>query len=874
MNWRRQVKDKSRDEKRLDAELRFHIEQQIADYVAEGMRPEEARRRARMEFGGMDQVKEEVHEARRGYFLETLLQDVRYGLRMLRKNPGFTTVAVLTLALGIGANTAIFSVVNGVLLRPLPFRDPGRLVGIANGAYPRGGLAAMRQEVRTMDVAAYADGHEFNLTGTGEPLRLSGTLVSAEFFAVLGARAELGGTFSRGQDEAGRDAYVILSHRLWQQRFGGDASIIGHVIELEGVPRQIVGVMPADFRFPSPSTDVWIPLGIDPRNATSYWADDYMPVIGRLRPGSTIEQANAEIPLFQAHVRTMFPWPMPADWNRGLAVVPLQRVLVGDLRARLLILFGAVVLVLLIACANVANLALSRASTRAKEIAIRTSLGAGRWRIIRQLITESVVMALAGGALGVALAAGGLAILKTSFPADTPNLADIAIDWRVLAFTAALAIVAGVISGVVPALQASRTDLTESLKSGGRGVASGSRRARRALVLGEIGLAVVLVSAAGLLIRSLWALSHVNPGFRTEHLVTARITPNESFCDNAERCVEFYREVVNHVRALPGVSEAAVINTVPLSGRVNKRAIHLEGERESLPVLPLVWENVVSADYFQLMRIPLLRGREFTEADGTGKPPVAILSAATAGRFWPNEDAVGKHIRLADRSEWCMVVGVVGDVLGYNLERSVPPWMDGTIYLPYGPMASSENHRMPAEMTLAARTNTSESRMTEPVREIVSRLNQESPVSEVKTMAAVVSESTAAPRSITSLFVAFSGIAFILGAVGIYGVIAFFVGQRTREIGIRIALGAQRRDVLKMVVREGMSLTLAGVTGGIVAAFALTRLLSSLLYGVSATDPLTLGGVALLFAFVALAACYVPARRAMRVDPVIALREE
>lgn len=874
MRWQNPKNDKASAEKRLDAELQFHVEQQIADYIAEGMAPEEARRRAHMEFGGLDQVKEEVHEVRRGYFVETLLQDIRYGLRMLRRDLGFTAIAVLTLALGIGANTAIFSVVNGVLLQPLPFRDAGRLVGITNTAYPKGGFAAMRQEVRTMDVAAYAEGHEFNLRGRGEAVRLNGTLVSAEFFSVLDARAELGETFSRGQDEAGRDSYVVLSHRLWQQRFGGDPSIVGHVIELEGIPRQIVGVMPADFRFPSPSTDVWIPLGIDPRNGTDYWTGDFMPAIGKLKPGTTIKQAGAEIRLFQSHLRELFPWPMPKEWDNGFAAVPLQRMLVGDLRARLLILLGAVVLVLLIACANVANLTLSRASTRAKEIAIRSSLGAGRKRIVRQLLTESVVVAFVGGALGVALAAAGLSLLRACFPRGTPNLGNIAIDWRVLAFAAALAILAGMISGVVPALQSSRMDLTESLKSGGRGATSGSRQARRVLVMCELALAVLLVSAAGLLIRSLWTLAHVNPGFAAEHLVTARITPDESFCDNAQRCVEFYREVVNRVRALPGVREAALVNTAPLGGRVSKRSLHVEGEKESAQLLPLVWENIVSAGYFRLMQIPLQRGRGFTEADSAGNPSVAILSAATARRFWPNEDALGKHVRLADRDDWCTVVGVVGDVRAYNLERSVPEWMDGTIYLPYGPEATQENKRMPAEMTLAVRVSTSESNMADSIREVVSNLNQDSPVSDLKTMTTVVSESTSESRSITSLFAAFAAIAFILGAVGIYGVIAFFVGQRTREIGIRIALGAQRSDVLKMVLHEGMSLTVAGVIAGIASALALTRLLSSLLYGVSATDPFTLAGVALLFALVAVLACYVPARRAMRVDPVVALREE
>jgi putative ABC transport system permease protein len=876
MAWWMRFLRKSRAEALLDSELRFHVEQQVADYIATGITPDEARRRARREFGGLDQVKEDVHDAERGHFLETLAHDMRYGLRMLRKSPGFTTVAVLTLALGIGANTAMFSLVNGVLLRPLPFRDPSCLLGVDNASYPKGAFAAMRDQVHAMDVAAYFEDPQFNLTGMGEPVRLRGTLVSANFFSVLGAQAQLGRTFSPGQDQAGRDAYVILSHTLWEKRFAGDPSVVGRVINLEGVSRQIVGVMPGDFRFPSRATDIWIPLGIDPRNATDYWAQDFMPVIGRLKPGATIAQAAAEVGLFQSHVRKMFPWPMPDNWNASLAVEPLQSVLVGNIRPWLLILLGAVGLVLLIACANVANLTLARASTRTKEIAIRASLGASRHRIVRQLVTESVVMACVGAALAVALAVSALSLLKTSFPADTPGLSTIAIDWRVLVFTAALAILAGIISGAVPAMHSSRVELTKPLKSSGRGLASASRSARRALVIGEVGLAVLLVSSAGLLIRSLWMLTHVNPGFTTEHLLSARITPNESFCDDAARCVQFYRELVNRVDAVPGVTGAAVVNTLPLDGRVNKRSVYLEGKNETSQVLPFVWQDIVSAGYFRFMRIPLLRGRAFSDTDSPGNPPVAILTAATAQRFWPNEDAVGKHIRLAgtDETDWVTVVGVVADVRAFNLRQDVPTGMDGTIYLPYGPQATMENKQIPAEMTLAVRTATDQPGLADSIRDIVAHLNQEAPVSEVKTMTSVMSEVTSTPRSVTSLFVSFAGIAFILGAVGIYGVISFFVGQRTREIGIRIALGAQKTDVLKIVMGEGLSMTFAGVLAGLVAAFALTRLLRSFLYGVSATDPLALGAVAVLFSLAALAACYLPARRAMRVDPVIALRDE
>lgn len=759
-----------------------------------------------------------------------------------------------------------------MLLSPLPFRDPSRLVGIQNATYPKGAYAAMHEQVHTTDLATYSEGDQFNLTGLGEPVRLTGSLVSANFFSVLGVKPEIGQTFSTGRDEAGRDGYVILSHELWQREFGSDRSAIGRVIDLEGASRQIIGVMPPDFRFPSSSTDVWIPLGIDPRNTTDYWAQHFMPVIGRLKPGVTIQQADAEIQIFQPRVRTMFPWPMDRTWNAGLFIAPLQSVLVGNVRSWLMILLGAVALVLLIACANVANLTLSRAAARSKEIAIRSSLGAARTRIIRQLITESVVIAFAGGVLGILLADSALSLSKAAFSADTPGLASIALDWRVFVFTAVLSIAAGIIAGVVPAIQSSRTELTESLKSSGRSVASASRNARRALVVGEIGLAVLLVSSAGLLIRSLWTLAHVDPGFAPERLLTARITPDESFCNDADRCVQFYRQVVDRVEALPGVTGAAAINTLPLDGRVNKRSVQIEGSIPSAAEpLPLVWQDIVSPDYFRVMKIPLLRGRSFTQVDSSSSP-VAILTAATARRFWPNGDAIGKHIQLANTKDWVMIVGIVADVRAFNLEENVPNWIGGTIYLPYGPKATVENGRVPAEMTLAVRSTEAPQELIQAIRDVVLRLNPETPVGEIKTMTDLMSDVTSSSRSVTSLFVSFAGIAFVLGAVGVYGVISFFVRQRTREIGIRMALGAQKRDVLKIVLREGLSMTLAGVVAGLVAAFALTRLLRSL--GVSATDPLALGAVAVLFALVAVVACYIPARRAMHVDPVIALREK
>jgi predicted permease len=807
--------------------------------------------------------------------MTSLLQDLRYALRQLRKSPGFTAVAVLTLALGIGGNTAVFSLVDGILLLPLPYSKPDQLISVT-GSYPAGAVVAMREQLHTMDVGAYAEGHDFNLTGLGEPVRLTGTLVSAELLSILGVRPELGRTFYPGEDSAGQDNYVILSHALWEQRFGSDPSIIGRSVQLEGVSRQVAGVMPATFRFPSAKTQIWIPLHNDPRNAVVYWAGDFMPVIGRLRPGSTIDKARAETRMFQSHVGALFPWPMPASWNADVNVVHLQNGMVADVSARLLMLLGAVLLILLIACANVANLTLSRAATREKEIAIRSALGAVRQRIARQLLTESVLLASLGGLLGLIFATIGLRLLEGALPADTPRLAEVHMDWRVLAFTSALTILTGFIFGLAPALQSSRAVLADSLNSAGRGTSiSLSQRLRSLLAVVEVAFAMLLVIAAGLLIRSFWTLSHVNPGFRFEQVVTARVTPNESFCGDPARCLTFYRSVLDQAKASPGVSGAALVNTLPLGGRVSKRSLEIEGFVASADqVLPLFWLDVVTPEYFRVMGIPLLSGRWFAAADESGNAPVAVMTASSAQRFWPGRNAVGQHIRFARDNEWRTVVGVIADVRAYDLQRNIPDWIKGTVYVPYNPKATLEAGGVPAEMTIAVRTTLDEAQTAAMLRRVVTGLNQEVPVSEVKTMSTVISEAVSTPASTMSLFVTFAGLALALAIIGVYGVLSFLVSKRTREIGIRMALGAQRRDVLWLVMKEGAKFSLTGITLGLAAAFAVTRLLSSELYGISPMDPFTYAGVAIVMAVVTLLASYVPTRRAMRVDPLIALRCE
>jgi predicted permease len=803
-----------------------------------------------------------------------LLQDIRFGLRQLRKSPGFTAVAVLTISLGIGANTAIFSLVNGILLVPLPYSKPEQLVSVT-GTYPKGALVAMREQVHTMEVGGYAEGHEFNLTRRGEPVRLTGTLVSAELFSILGARPELGRIFYPGEDGVGWNNYVILSHALWEQRFGKDPTILGRSIELEGVNREVVGIMPPDFRFPSAKTQVWMPLDNDPR-ANSYWADDFMPVIGRLRPGATLHQAQAEIRIFQSHVRGLFPWPMPTAWNADVSAVPLQNGMVADVRTRLLIMLGAVAVVLMIACANVANLTLSRAASRDKEIAIRSALGAGSRRIARQLLTESVVLSSLGGLLGLVFATAGLSLLKAALPPDTPRLLDVQTDWRVLVFTGGLTILTGFLFGLAPAFQSSRSAPTDALKSGGRSASvSVSQGLRGALAVGEIAFAMLLVVAAGLLIRSFWALSHINPGFQSERVITARITPNQSFCSEPTRCLTFYRVLLDKVQNSPGVSGAALVNNLPLDGRVTKRSVELEDYVPSTVGLsPLLWLEAVTPDYFRIMGIPLLSGRGFTRADESSKAPVVILTAATAQKFWPGRDAVGRHVRFARESEWRTVVGVIADVRAYDLQTVVPDWIGGTIYVPYNPEATMEDGRVPAEMTIAARTTSGGPEAATLLRSTVAALNPEVPVSNVKGMSAVVSEAVSTPASTTLLFGIFAGVALVLGMVGIYGVLAFLVSKRAREMGIRMALGARRSNILWLVMKEGAKFSFGGIALGLGGAFLLTRLLASQLYGVGPVDSITYVSVSLLVATVSLTACYIPARRAMCVDPIVALRDQ
>ncbi len=557
------------------------------------------------------------------------------------------------------------------------------------------------------------------------------------------------------------------------------------------------------------------------------------------------------------------------------SVIALQNGLVGDVRGRLYMLFGAVTLVLLIACANVANLTLSRAASREREISIRSALGAGSARLARQLLTEGVVLAVCGGLAGLALAAWGLAALKGLLPVETPRLLDVGLDWRVVAFTGVIALGSGLLFGLTPAAHLARRG-SQTVRSNGRGtIVSVSQRLRNVLVLSEVALAVLLVIGAGLLIRSLWTLSHINPGFRSEQVVTGRVTPNDSFCSDVGRCLTFYRSLVTELQSMPGVSGAALVNTPPLGGQIAKRSLDIEAyEVPRGKGSPLFWLNIVSPDYFRVLGIRLVEGSGLSEADYSGNPPVALVSAATARRYWGDRSAVGRRFRFVGESEWRTVVGVVADVRAYDLERDQPEWISGTAYVPWSPKATLEDGRVPAQMTIAIRTTSGQAEVDAMLRRTVARLNPDAPVSDVRTMRAAVRDAVATPASTTGLFIMFAVVALVMGLVGIYGVVSYLVSRRTREIGIRVALGASPRQVLWLVVKEGAWVSAAGIALGLSAAALLTRLLSSELHGVSPLDPMTYGSVAAIMAIVTVAACSVPTRRALRVDPLIALRNE
>ena len=854
----------------LSQELQFHLQRQIEENITNGMSAEEARYAALRDLGGLAQVEEHCRESRGVNWMEHALQDLRFAMRTWRKNPGFTLVLVLTLALGIGANTAIFSMVNGILLRPLPFPHPEELVNAAyTGPVPEGALIGFQQRLKSIEIAADTWGG-FNLMTNGEALRVNGSQVSSNWFSLLGVNALKGRIFRRGDDLPGQDNIAIISYGLWQTRFRGDPNIVGQWITLDDRARQIVGVLSREYNFRSPSLQVWIPVRVD---AQHMWGNFLYWMIGRIKPGVTFEQARAEFKAVAPQVAAQYPWTMGKDYLSAFNIGPFQHDVVGRVRPTLLILLGAAGLILLVACVNVVNLLLAKTATRQREIAIRTALGASRARIIRQLLTESSFFAGAGGGIGLFFAVVSLNALKALVPDYTPGLPAVRIDLHVLIFSFLVSLITGVIFGTAPALHATAPDVEQSLKSATQNASLSRKRNRLSsvLVIAEVAMSVVLVIGAGLLIKSVYVMLGSQTGIESEHLLTADITPSPEFCRKHNHCVDFYSQVVQQVRTLPGVSNAAVSEGVPLY-YVGRAVVAVEGRPEYSPEKPYsAWEFTVTPDYIPTMGISILRGRNFNENDGPNSAKVVLVEKSLSDLFWPGQDPIGKHIKPSWMNDWRTVVGVVEDVRKYNVAPDdVAARMVGAVYYPEQQGIVSP----PGEMNLVVRTKANPLTVARELPQAVASIDRTVPVSKIRTMDEVIRLSVKQPRSTMWLFTAFAGIGMLLGMVGIYGVVSHTVAQRTREIGIRMAMGAERRQVVRMVLRDSSYLIVSGLAFGVLGALALTRLMGSMLHEVQPNDVPTFVVVSILVGTAGILASLLPSHRASRIDPILALRSE
>jgi putative ABC transport system permease protein len=874
-SFMRNLLGKKRVEQDLDEEIQSTLALMTAEKIKQGMNPQEAARAARVELGGVEQVKEEVRAIRAGVWLETIVRDTSFGLRMLRKNPGFTAIAVLTLAFGIGANTAIFSVVNAVLLRPLPFPDASRIMMVWHTppqksfpgvkrfvVSPANYLDWRRQNHVFNDMAALGFG-PFNLTGNGEPESILGAKVSADFFSVLRVRPEMGRAFVADDDQSGHGNVVILTDAFWRSHFDANRNVLGTTIRMDDQPYLVIGVMPAEFSFPL-QAKLAIPLAwTDKERAVR--GNHNLLVIARLKSGVSQQQAQAEMDTISSGLAQQYP-DDDAGW--GAAVVPFHDFIGGSVRSALLLLLGSVAFVLLIACTNVANLTLAKALGRRKEIAIRTVLGASRSRVMRQVLPETLLLSLAGGTLALLLAHFLVDAIAAFLAPQLPLSVTIGLDGWVLAFTLAISVLTGIIAGLAPSWHLAKANLNASLKQGlGKtDSASSGGRARCAFVVAEVALSLVLLIGAGLTIQTLYLLRSVNPGFDPHNVLTVPLAISETKYASGEQQTAFFDDILERVRALPGVNSVGAVDDLPFRGG-STQPIIAEGQ-PAVPMAdqPEVPVRVITPGFLRAMGIPLLQGRDISDADKASSQPVVLVSQAFAKRFWPHDSPIGKHVTLTfSRGASREVVGVVGDVKIDGLDVTQPIDM---VY-----EAMEQNARVPG-MVLTVRTGTGPAGLVSAVTDVVHQVDAEEPVVGIVTMDTVVDQSLGKQQLSMTLLGAFAGLALLLAAIGIYGVQAYAVRQQVREIGIRMALGAQRRDVFRLVVGQGLRLTLLGIGIGIVAAFGITRFMASQLYGLSPTDPVTFVGVTVLLMFVALLACYVPARRAMRVDPMVALRYE
>jgi putative ABC transport system permease protein len=872
MGWMRYLRRAKWDEER-ENELQAYLDLETEENIARGMTPEEARYAARRKLGNPSLIREEIYRMNSLTFIESLWQDVRCGLRMLRKNAGFAMIAVLTLALGIGANTAIFSVIHAVLLRPLPYDHPDRITLVRESNPGKGfeqfsvsppNYMDWKNGVGVFEQMASMSRSQFSYTGGAEPERLVGARVAASFFSVLGAQPELGRTFLPEDDVVGKASVVVLSHGLWTEHFGSDPQVIGKSLTLDGESYRVIGVMRNGFQFPR-GVQLWLPSEFDERSLSPRARGaHYLTVIARLKPGASIDQAQAEMVSISKRLEQLYPGTNTGWTSR---VVALNEATVGNIRPTLLVLFGAVGFLLLIACANVANLLLARATARQREIAIRFSLGASRLRIARQLLTESILLSGIACALGLLLAEWAIRALRSLPPSTLPRAESIGLDLPVLGFAAGVAVLTALLFGFAPALQITRGAPSETLKEGGRTASAGRHGVRSALVVLETTLALVLLVGSGLLLKSFMRLQTVDPGFQSKNILTANISlPKSKYWTDAQT-IRFFGQALERLQAVPDVKEAAAASGNPIEGS-NLSFVFATKELQALAPAdqPSAGYYVVSPNYFHTLAIPLLVGRYFTQGDSAGSPRVAIVSQAVAQRFFHDRSPIGQTIKIgvgAGDPPWREIVGVVGDVKDDGLGEAATM----TVYEPYTQQAWSS-------MSLFLRSDSDPSRLASILRSQVMSVDKDQPVAEIATGEQLMSEAVAQPQLRTLLLSLFAALALLLASLGIYGVMSNTVAQRTHEIGVRMALGAGQRSVLRLVLGNGMRLTLLGIVLGTVGAFALTRLMKGFLFHVTPTDPATFVSVALFLLLVALLASYIPARRATRVDPVVALRYE
>ena len=884
--WRRYLRFWENDP-RADAEdeLSFHIDSRIEEFVAMGMSPEEAKAEALRRFGDLERARARLQEIvqlqeqdrKRADMWDALRQDLRYAGRALRRNPGFTLVAVLTLALGIGANTAIFSVVNGILLRPLPYTEPDRLVrvftaflgsGVRRYAVSQPEFMDYKGLTQVFENAAAFGGASLTLTGDGEPERLRAIAATRDFFPVLGITPLLGRNFEGREGGAGVETVVILTHELWQNRFGGDRALLGRVLQINGRSRRVVGILPPNVTVNR--AQAFIPIFINPDSLTGR-ATNYLSAVARLRPGVSVERAQRELVALTKRKAEEFKGAYPASMGYSATVVSMHQELIGDIKAPLIILLGAVVLVLLIACANVANLLLARGEARQQEIAVRLALGASRRRLMRQLLTESTVLALLGAAAGAVLAWWGMKALLSVNPEAIPRFQEIRLDATVGVVTLCLAMVTGVLFGFAPAMHLVRSELQSSLREGSRaGSESGPRqRLGRSLVMVEVALAVVVVIGAALLLRSFRELRTTDPGFRADRLLAVDLSlPLARYDDEAT--TSFYQRLVEQMRALPGVRLAAAASEIPPVAGGNNWDIEIDG-RAQAPGASAPSPNVraVTRDYFTAMTIPLVAGRDFGAGDHGASAPVAVLNETAARRWWPQANPVGQRVRFDRQLPWVTIVGVARDTKSNGVREPVP----SELYVLHEqlPGAGGGTERT---MYVLLKTSVDPATLMQPARAAVRQLDPQLAITSVRTMEQLLDYSIAQQRFLMLLLAVFGVVALSLAAIGIYGIMSYAVKRRTREIGIRIALGGAPRDVLRLVVGQGMRLAAIGLALGLGAALATTHLMAELLFGVQPRDPLTFVGIGLLLIGVALVASWLPARRAVRTDPNVALRTE